>query len=62
VGFRQELFLVRDDLRERVRNGYSSMLPRETGRDELVEQRNYLSEAGGISGGGLAGVCMPVVA
>jgi hypothetical protein len=36
VGFRQEMFLGRDVLRERVRDRYS-ILSAETGGEELVE-------------------------
>ena len=45
VGLGQELFLVRDDLRERVRDRYS-MSVWETGSDELVQQCNHMVEAG----------------
>src|SRR5689334_17387565 len=45
VGLSQELFLVRDDLRECIRDR-CSVVVRETGSDELVKQRDHMVEAG----------------
>jgi hypothetical protein len=46
----QELFLVRDDLRERVRVHYSVLLlVRKTGSDGLAKQRDHMIEAGRAS-------------
>jgi hypothetical protein len=50
VGVRQELFLVRDDLRERVRVQYALLgLVRKTGSG-LGKQRDHVVEAGRTSG------------
>jgi hypothetical protein len=47
----QELFLISNDLRERVRVQYSVLvLVRKTGSDGLVKQRGHMVEAGRSSG------------
>ena len=43
MGISQELFLVRDDLRERVRVHYTVLLlVRKTGSDGLAKQRDHM--------------------
>jgi hypothetical protein len=47
VGLSQKLFLIRHDLRERVRVQYAVLgLIRETGGDGLAKQRDHMVEVG----------------